>query len=582
MERKLAAIMLTDMVGYSHLMSLDEEGTIARQKFHRSDLIDPIIITHGGRIVKSTGDGLLVEFASVVQAVQCALKIQAAVEAYEGRSAAAGKIAYRIGVNLGDVVVDDDDIVGEGVNVAARLEPLALPGGVCISGAVFDQIQGRIQCAVEDVGTKTLKNIERPVRVYRLGLASSTDNGDPINDAMPNSTIGVLPFVNQSDDPDQEYFADGITEDIISALSNVRTFSVLARGSTFSYKGKRATAQEIGERLGVNYVVEGSVRRAGNRIRVTAQLADTKSGDQLWAERYDGELEDIFDLQDRITATIVGTIEPELVRAEGLRLQSARLDNLGAYDRLLRGLAHMHKVTPEDTEKALDFFQQSIELDPGYGRAYAFASWCFRRRVEQYGLDTLTNDERARAIELARSALRCDRDDPFVLAYSASTLAQIEGSYEEAISLTDRALSLNPNSHRFWNGKALWHSRIGETAEAIKAAERAISISPNNPAIWNSYLSLAEANIQELRYTEALKSAKLAIQHNEQSGAAYAIIAASSWHLGMTDNAEKAIASLKRLAPYVSLNNFVDLYQLSRLKNLDKYVDGLRNAGLEE
>ena len=266
-----------------------------------------------------------------------------------------------------------------------------------------------------------------------------------------------------SGDPEQEYFSDGITEDIITALSNVRTFTVLARNSTFVYKGKSVDARKIGRDLNVNYIIEGSVRRAGDRVRVTAQLIDGATGDHLWAERYDGTLDDIFDLQDRITSTIVGTIEPELVRAEGLRLQGKPPDNMDAYDYLLRGLAYMHKVTPEDTEKGLTCFEKAIELDPSYGRAYAFASWCYRREVEQRGHASLSEGDRRKAMDLARKALRCDRNDPFVLVYAAATLVQIEGNFDEALALTDRALSMHPNSHRFWNAKALCHAFRGDT-----------------------------------------------------------------------------------------------------------------------
>ncbi len=290
-----------------------------------------------------------------------------------------------------------------------------------------------------------------------------------------------------SGDPEQEYFADGIREDIITALSDFRTFSVQSRNSTFIYKGKSIAVQEIGRQLKVNYILEGSVRQAGDQVRVTAQLIDATADEQLLAKRYDGKLDDIFDLQDRITSTVVGTIEPELVRAEGRRLQSKPLEKMLAYDWLLRGQAYMHKVTPEDTKRALGCFEKAIELDPKYGRAYAFASWVYRREVDQRRFGSLAKSDQERASDLARKALRCDRNDPFVLAYAACTFALVDGNFDEAAPLINRAVELNPNFHRFWNGKAMVHAAKGDAGEAILSAERAIEISPNDRAIWVSY-----------------------------------------------------------------------------------------------
>ena len=408
-----------------------------------------------------------------------------------------------------------------------------------------------------------------------LSQAEATDLPD-------RASIAVLPFANLSGDPEQEYFADGITEDIITALSNVRTFAVLARNSTFAYKCKSVDAREVGRNLKANYLIEGSVRRAGDRVRVTAQLIHSETGDHLWANRYDGKLDDIFDLQDQMTSAIVGTIEPELVRAEGLRLQSKPPENLDAYDYLLRGLAYMHKVTPEDTERGLACFERAIELDPNYARAYAFASWCYRREVEQSGLASLSEGDRLKAIDFARKALQCDRNDPFVLVYAAATFFMIEADYDEALALVERAISMHPYSHRFWNGKALIHAIKGDTEQAIDAAERAISVGPNDPAIWNSYLSLAQANLQELRFMQAGDFARRALRHNENLGPAYYLLAAASAHLGNEADAKQALATALKINPGMTITAFPKVYHVALYKNLDAYLDGLRKAGLPE
>ncbi|MGI9475250.1 MAG: adenylate/guanylate cyclase domain-containing protein [Hyphomicrobiaceae bacterium] len=584
MERRLAAILLTDMVGFSRLTVLDEEGTISRQKAHRDEVFDPKISEYGGRIVKTTGDGLLVEFASIVDAVKCAIEVQQAITESEASVPDERRIQYRIGVNLGDIIIDEGDILGDGVNIAARLEALAQPGGICASRTVFNHVKNKLDVNFEDMGQQELKNIPEPMHAYRIVLDQKDANPIDVEAAQQHgddrSSIAVLPFANMSGHPEQEYFADGIAEDIITALSNVRTFAVLARNTTFAYKGKSVDARQIGRDLKVNYLIEGSVRRAGDRVRVTAQLIDTRTGDHLWAERYDGTLDDIFDVQDRITSTIVGTIEPELVRAEGLRLLGKQPDNLGAYDYLLRGLAYMHKVTPEDTKRGLNCFKKAIDLDPNYGRAYAFASWCYRREVEQHGLASITEADREEAIRLARKALQCDRNDPFVLSYAAATLHQIEADYDEALALMHLAISMHPNSHRFWNGKALLHAAKGETEKAIEAGERAISLGPNDPAIWNSYLSIAQAHLQELRFDEAEDFAKRALRHNENLGPAFYILAAALAQRGHEKEARAALSRALKINPDMTVQAFPKNYQVKQYRNLDAYLDGLRKAGL--
>lgn len=582
MERRLAAVMLTDVVGYSRLVGLDEEGTIMRVKAHRRDCFDPAIASHGGRVVKSIGDGLLVEFPSVVDAVNCAIEVQNILTGESVDLPDEQRIEYRIGINLGDVIVDGDDILGDGVNVAARLEGLSEPGGLCISGAVHAQVNGKVPAEFRDLGRQNVKNIAEPVRAYALKSSNMMSETSIATTTPKRSSIAVLPFANMSADPEQEYFADGITEDLITALSNVKTFNVLARNSTFAYKGKSVDARRIGTELDANYMIEGSVRRSGDRLRVTAQLIDTETGDHLWANRYDGTLQDIFDLQDELTSTIVATIEPELVRAEGLRLQTKPPETMVAYDHLLRGVAYMHKLTPEDTRKALASFERAIELDPKYGRAYAFASWCYRRDVQQSGLASLSEEEKRIAIKYAREAVRHDRNDPFVLAYAASTLGPVGAEFDEALALVDRALSLHPNSHRFWNGKAIIHLERGDTKDAISAAERAISLGPNDPAIWVAYGCIALGRLLEQNFDEALDFARRSTRHNENFGPGYYTIAAAAAHLGRLDEAKEALDIALTINPGMTLEAFPRHYQIAKLERPEIYLEGLRLAGLPE
>lgn len=580
MQRRLAAILAADVVGYSRLIGADESGTLAMLRALLKELVQPTLKRHRGRVVKLMGDGLLAEFGSVVDAVAAAVEIQEVMPERSAHLSEDRRIALRIGVNMGDVAVEDGDLFGDGVNIAARLQEIADPNGVAISDDAYRQLSGRLDLPFKDAGEKVLKNINQPVRIW-LWPSVNTQSSGTLGGLPDKASIAILPFDNMSGDPEQEYFADGITEDIITALSNIRTYTVLARNSTFTYKGKSVDAKEVGRTLNVHYMLEGSVRRAGNRVRVTAQLIDTTTGDHIWANRYDGTLDDIFDLQDRITSTIVGTIEPELVRAEGGRLKEKRPDNMDAYDYLLRGLALMHKLTPEDTREALVCFEKSIERDPKYGRAYAYASWCYRRDISQSGL-TLSIEDRQKAVALARESLRIDRDDPFVLVYAALTIGFIERDFDEALALVERAILLNSVSHRFWNSKAQMHSLKGDTVAAIEAAERAIGLSPNDPAIWVSYWCIAEAHLQERRYEEATKFAKQALRHNENFAPARHIIAAASAQLGRDTEARQALRAALEINPELTISNFPKLYPVALLKNLDAFLDGLRKAGLSE
>ena len=387
-ERRLAAILAADIAGYSRLMGLDEEGTLRRLKEHRKGLIDPKITEHRGRIVKTTGDGMLVEFVSVVDAVRCAVEVQRGMVERNRDIPVDNCIQFRIGINLGDIMIDNDDIFGDGVNVAARLEALADPGGIMVSDVVHDQVRDKLSFFFEDLGEQAIKNIARPIGIHRvqiLGLESAAPVGvlappGAGGGSLNRPSIAVLPFQNMSGDPDQEYFSDGIVEDIITALSRNHALFVVARNSTFTYKGRAVDVKKVGRELGVRYVLEGSVRKSADRIRVTGQLIDTSTGAHLWADRFDGTLKDIFDLQDDITLRVVGAIAPKLEDAEILRAMRKPTENLNAYDVYLRGMSHFHKARRDDIGEALKLFLRAVELDENFSTAYGMAAWCLLRR----------------------------------------------------------------------------------------------------------------------------------------------------------------------------------------------------------
>jgi TolB-like protein/class 3 adenylate cyclase len=377
-ERRLAAILAADVAGYSRLMGQEEVGTLARLRAHRRELIDPKIAEHKGRIVKATGDGILIEFPSVVEAVACAVAVQRGMAARNAPVPSDQRIEFRVGINLGDVIVADNDIHGDGVNVAARLEGIAEPGGVCISSTVRDHVGDRLDLTLDDLGEQALKNIARPVRVYRVrvGTDEKTPKAPPVEGAsvlaLPDKpSIAVLPFQNMSGDPEQEYFADGMVEEIITALSRIRWLFVIARNSTFTYKGQIVDVKQVGRELGVLYVLEGSVRKSGNRVRITAQLIDVPGGAYLWADRFDGSLEDVFDLQDRVASSVAGVIEPALQAVEIRRSAERPTNDLTAYDLYLRALPDALSLEKDAAFHALDLLRRAIERDPRYGSALA-------------------------------------------------------------------------------------------------------------------------------------------------------------------------------------------------------------------
>ena len=452
--RRLAAILAADVAGYSRLMGADEEGTLERLKALRRELLDPKIAEHRGRIVKTTGDGLLVEFASVVDAVRCAVAVQQAMPERNTGVAADSRIELRIGINLGDVIVEGDDLYGDGVNIAARIEALADAGGVFVSNTVHDQVRDRLPFVFEDLGEQQVKNIARPVRVYRVrdachcqrAAASVPTPALPLPD---KPSIAVLPFQNMSGDPEQEYFADGMVEEIITALSRIRWLFVIARNSSFTYKGQAVDVKQVGRELGVRYVLEGSVRKAGNRVRITGQLIDAVTGAHLWADRFDGSLEDVFELQDKVASSVAGVIEPALQAAETARSAGRPTNDLTAYDLYLRAYA-MVLSSARQVPEALRLMEQAIARDPRYGPALAWAAFCCHRLL----LDGRSEDpeaDRRKGVDFARRALEVAGDDPGILANAAQALAYFGEDIGAMMALVDRALALNPNFARGWH-----------------------------------------------------------------------------------------------------------------------------------
>ena len=374
-ERRLAAILAADVAGYSRLMGEDEEGTLAALKAIRRELGDPRITEHRGRIVKTTGDGMLVEFPSVVDAVRCAVEVQREMALRNTEIPAERRIEFRFGINLGDIIIEDDDIYGDGVNVAARLEALAEPGGICVSRVVRDQVRDKLDFAFEDLGEQQVKNIARPIRVYRIPIAENVASKVPL--ARPDKpSLAVLPFQNMTGDAEQEYFVDGIVEEITTAMSRLPWLFVIARNSSFTYKDKTVDVKHVARELGVRYVLEGSVRKAGNRVRITGQLIDTMTGGHIWADRFDGALDDIFELQDRVASNVVGAIEPRLVVSEMDRAARKPAESLDVYDLYLRALAHVHKYTEEDMREAINLMKRALLISPSYAPAAAMIGWC--------------------------------------------------------------------------------------------------------------------------------------------------------------------------------------------------------------
>ena len=582
-QRRLAAILVADVVGYSRMMEADEAGTLARLKTVRSELFDPKTEQFGGRIFKNTGDGALAEFGSAVDAVQCAVEIQRRLARRNSKEPENRRIILRIGINLGDVIVEGEDIYGDGVNVAARLESLAEPGMVYVSGSVFDQVVGKLDAAFDDLGEQKVKNISKPVRVYRArgetGEEATYGDVSAVAPLPDKPSIAVLPFNNLSGDLDQEYFADGITEDIITGLSRFRSLFVIARNSTFAYKGKSPDVREVARDLGVRYILEGSVRRVGERIRITGQLIDAGTGNHLWAERYDRELEDIFAVQDEVTEAIVAAIAPEIGDVERQRAQRKAPDNLDAWDLYQRGLVPYYASTEEGLRTAIEQFDRVNKIDPTFAPAFAMAAEARWRYVLHF-----VPDDRGEVLNQAREkaykAITLDPRDPICLRNDAR-MHSMFGRHDVAISKIEEAIALNPNdalSHHFLGA---FLCSAGRAKEAIPHIDHAMRLSPRDIFLTGMLTHRAFALFDLERYEEAFEWVRRASLSPNPRTMTFALLTAVLTKLGRPEEARAALDDLFAHAPGMSCVKYRE-NPFGGPEVMERFVDALREAGLPE
>ncbi len=579
-QRRLAAILAADVAGYSRLMGEDEEGTLATLTAHLKELIEPCIAEHRGRVVKTTGDGLLAEFASVVDAVRCAVAFQDGMAERNVDIPEDRRMEFRIGVNLGDVIVQGDDVFGDGVNVAARLEGLAEPGGVIVSGKVHEEVRNKLEFGFDDLGPQEVKNISEPVSAYRMTLGAPNDSPKvfaPAETIFRLPSIAVLPFENMSGDPEQEYFSDGITEDLITALSHVRRFRVVARNSTFSYKGTSPDVRRVAEELEARYVIEGSVRKAGSRIRVTAQLIEGESGKHIWAERYDRNLEDIFAVQDELTKTLVGAIAPGVGRAEQQRARQKPPASLDAWDFYQRGMWHFRKRDRGGIDEAQALFERALLIDPGFGPAYTGCARAFYYRA-LYGFE---EDDKQRALIAANKAVELEGSDAEAHV-ALSRVYNIKRDHEAAISEANIAIKLNPSLADAYHllASSLLHS--GKAEEAVTHLQTAIRLSPHDDLIGPFHERLALANLYLRNYNKAVEFAEQAIRFQNTQWTNFAYLVSALGHLEREAETKIALQDLLQVRPEITVS-FVGKHTLtSDADDLSHFLDGLRKAGLPE
>ena len=586
-QRRLAAILAADVAGYTRLMAADEIGTLARLQRLRAQVIEPKIAQFQGHIVGSAGDSLLVEFASAINAVQCAVEAQLGLAGENAGLPENQRMVFRMGVNLGDVIAADDTIHGDGVNIAARLEKLAEPGSVCIGRNVYDQVKGKLAYGFADLGEQRMHNIPEPVRAYCVKPSQPAGNSSsvkPLIDVPPlpdKPSIAVLPFQNMSGDAEQEYFADGMVEEIITALSHLRWLFVIARGSSFTYKGRAVDLKQVGRELGVRYVLEGSVRKAGNRLRITGQLIDAATGAHLWADKFDGELKDIFDLQDQVTSRVVGAIAPKLEQAEIERAKRKPTESLHAYDYYLRGVAGIHRWTREGNYSALPLFHRAFELDPDFASAYGMAASCYVWRKTN-GWMTDRVKEKAEAERLAWLAVDLGKDDAVALCWGGITLAYVMGKAEDGAALIDQALMLDPNFAAAWGFSGWARIWLGEIEVAIEHLARAMRLSPLDPLAYNKHTANALAHFLLGRYEKSLACAEQALREQPSYGGALRLFVASSAMIGRIEEARKAVPRLLQADPTFCLSELHDRVPIRDPADLTRYAEALRLAGVPE
>ncbi len=584
-ERRLTTILVADVVGYSRLMDANEPGTLAQLKAHRRELIEPKTAEYHGRVVKLMGDGTLMEFGSVVDAVNFAVDVQQAMFERNAKVPGDRQVTYRIGINIGDIIVEGDDIYGGGVNVAARLEGLAEPGGICISDDAYRQVESKLDFGYEDLGEQQLKNIDRPIRAYRIvvvsGQAVSTGKSSKVapNLELPDKpSIAVLPFDNMSGDPEQEYFADGITEDIITALSSLRWFFVIARNSTFTYKGHAVDIKQVARDIGVRYVVEGSVRKAGNRVRISVQLIDAVAGSHLWAERYDRELTGIFEVQDEIMRSVAASIEPQLLEAEAIRSQTRSGADLNAWDLVMRARARFWHMTKADSDASIALLQDAIKWYPEYGPAHSTLASVL---LFSGHMGWTSPDDFPEAAAAARHATAIDDLDPWAHV-ALGHLNVIAKRTDEAIAEFETAINLNPNfaAGYGWRGLALAYAGLSD--EAIKDLEQALRLSPRDPQNAIFVIHVGVAHYLAGRYEKALEWTKRGVQMRSDFIGGQRIHCATLGQLGRTDEAKAVLVRIRELQPNISARLLEHTVPYAHPADMAHFLDGLRKAGLSE
>jgi TolB-like protein/class 3 adenylate cyclase/Tfp pilus assembly protein PilF len=583
-DRRLAAIMAGDIAGYSRLMSIDEEGTLRQLKAHRKELVDPKIAEHRGRIVKTTGDGILVEFVSVVDAVRCAVDIARGMRERNASTPPDRRIEFRTGINVGDIISDGNDIFGDGVNVAARLEGLAEPGGIMVSRVVYEQVRDKLNFGFEDLGEQAVKNIPRPIGVHRISLHENLPTNTANSPSQPRKpdasdrpSIAVLPFTNISGDPEQEYFADGISEDIITGLSKLRWFFVIARNSSFAYKGKAVDVKRAARELGVRYILEGSVRKGGNRVRITAQLIDASTGNHIWADRYDGELTDVFELQDEITRKVVAAIEPKLLEAEAMRSQTRSPEDLGAWDLVMQANSVFWRMTKADVDSAIAMLRTATERYPDYAPAQSMLAFALLFRAIPFG--AFRSHDVQDALSLASRAAEIDDSDPWAhlaLGWAALLMRRTDTAVEEY----QRALDINPNFAAAHGHLGLALALDGQCDKAVEHLEQAVRMSPHDPQMFLFNVSLAIAHYLADRYQEAITFGRKAVQQRAGFSGGHRIYVAGLAQAGHVEEARAALDQLKRLEPELSVA-WMEENIPYKPQTMAKLIAGLRKAGLE-
>jgi len=585
-SRRLVAVFAADVEGYSRLMGTDEVGTL-KGLTERRAILDRFIREHRGRIANTAGDSVLAEFGSAVDAVQCAVEAQTALDEANSSRAPDRRICFRIGIHIGDVMVRAGDLFGDGVNIAARLQSIAKPGGVCISGATYDQVRKVLPITFADLGFQQVKNILEPIRAYQVSASSEAQQAAPApvteSESPPplpdKPSIAVLPFQNMSGDPEQEYFADGMVEEIITALSRFKSLFVIARNSSFTFKGKAVDIKEVGRRLGVRYVLEGSVRKASGKVRITGQLIDAITGAHIWADRFERDLTDVFALQDEVTVAVVSAIQPKLLQTEIELATRRRPENLTAYDFYLRAIQQSYLGTREGVGEALRLARRALELDPRSGLVAALAGVCHQLNVS-LGHANDPQLERKEAARLLRLALSLDDNDPEILAWTSITSAFMVGDSESEIEMADRAVALNPNSHLAWHARGWVYNTAGLPEEAVRSFERAIRMSPIDPLLHRALTGMGMALIELRRFDEAIVAGKRAQHQNPSSfPGTYRCLASAFAHLGRDAEAREAAARVLEVDPAFTISAWIARGGFSNAKLM---TEGLRKAGLPE